>query len=387
MVQKNGGGWKVGFIVNPIAGMGGRVGLKGTDGEAVLRRAIELGARPVAWRRGLRFLRKLKKLLNHDGEILFLTVSGKMGERLLQKTFFGNYRVVLKAPRKTTACDTKNACRLFLEKKVDIIVFVGGDGTARDVLTVVGQRVPVLGVPSGVKVYSSVFGVSPEASARLLVLYLRGKCILRLAEVVDVDEEAFRKGLLSVKVFGYMKVPYEPLYLQSSKNSIPLTSEEEENKDSIAKYVVENLIEKNVIYILGPGTTVETIAKRMNLKKTVLGVDVLLNGKLIARDVNEREILDILSRLRLPTKIIVSPLGREGFLFGRGNQQISPRVLRKVGLENIIVVATRIKLRETPVFFVDTGDKGVDRLFAQRKFVKVLVDYNEYTMVKVKSMA
>ncbi|HDH07239.1 MAG TPA: hypothetical protein ENF87_02600, partial [Thermoproteales archaeon] len=176
---------KVGFIVNPIAGMGGRVGLKGTDG--VLEEALRRGATPVAPKRAREFLRALREL---DVDAFFLAVSSPMGSELLEKEGF-DYKVVLNVTSRTTAEDTKKAARI-MSSQVDILVFVGGDGTARDVLDVVDQKIPVIGVPAGVKMYSSVFGVNPRACAYLLKCFIEKRCGLKLAEVMDVDEEAFR---------------------------------------------------------------------------------------------------------------------------------------------------------------------------------------------------
>lgn len=379
---------KVGFIVNPIAGMGGRVGLKGTDGELILRKAIALGAKPIAEDRGARFLRRFKKLLKAEERegVLFLTASGKMGENCLKNVGGFKFSVIEKVGEDTTAQDTIRTARKLVLENVEIIVFVGGDGTARDVHSAVDQKVPVIGVPSGVKVYSSVFGITPEATAELLKCFLDKACSTRLAEVVDIDEEAYRQGRLDIRLYGYLKTPFRPLLLQQSKESIPLTEEEEENRRAIARYFVEELMEENVIYILGPGSTTATIAKELGVEKTLLGVDVLLNGKIILKDANEKQLLALLSKYGLPAKIVISPLGREGFLLGRGNQQISPEVVRKVGLDNIIVIATHQKLKETPVLFVDTGDERIDREFLKRKYLKVLTDYNEFTLVKVETL-
>ena len=368
---------RIGFLVNPIAGMGGSVGLKGTDGDAYFK-ALELGARPVAPLRARRFLNEVARLgLNVKAK--FIIAPHVMGEDYA-KDILKDYEVVGYVPSRTTSArDTKNVVREFIEYDVDLIVFVGGDGTARDVVEITGSRKPVLGVPSGVKVYSSVFAVNPEAAAKIVEAYINGTSILVEGEVLDIDEESFRRDELKIKLYGYASVPALMGFIQSSKEPSPLLESEIENQKAIARYVIENL-EPNTLYILGPGTTVKAITDELGLKKTLLGVDVLLNGKIVARDVSEKQLLELLNKYP-KAKIIVTPIGGQGFIFGRGNQQISPNVIRRVGRENIIVVATRRKLSKIRTLRVDTGDVNVDKLL--KGYIRVIVDYNEEVVMKV----
>ncbi|MCQ5340231.1 MAG: ATP-NAD kinase family protein [Candidatus Methanomethylicia archaeon] len=366
---------KVGFIINPIAGMGGAVGLKGTDGEEILEKAIKLGAEKVALKRAEEFLKSLGSLAN---TIEFWTCPGEMGEDIFNKLNI-NHKLIPGKRGKTTAEDTKFAAKYMLESNLDIIVFCGGDGTARDILDIIDMKVPVIGVPAGVKMQSGVFAINPRVAAELLIKYLWGELPLKEAEVADVDEESYRAGRLSTKLYGYLLTPYEPDYIQGMKTPTPIRDDIIENMEAIAKWIIENM-EDDTIYILGPGTTVKKILELLGLDGTLLGVDLLLNRRILKKDVNEKEILEFIRDNK--AKIIVSPIGKQGFIFGRGNQQISPKVIKMVGKENIIIISTKEKLKDIKFLRVDTGDIEVDKMFANG--VKVLIDYGLFRVMKVK---
>ena len=356
----------IGFVINPIAGMGGRVALKGTDG--VVEEAIRRGAKPVTPRRAREFLKNLKSNVN------FLTASGKMGAEVL-KDFKFPYEIVYNAPENTSAEDTKNAVREFLKRGAKLIVFVGGDGTARDVVEIADSKVPILGVPSGVKMYSSVFAVNPEKAAYIVEKFLKGEVSIGDGEVLDIDEYAYRNNELKIRLFGYAKIPIVEDMIQSSKSEYA-GGEEEEDKKSIAEFVVENM-EGNVLYLLGAGTTVAKIAEVLGVEKTLLGVDALYNGKIIGKDLGEKEILDLLERYPR-AKIIITPIGSQGFIFGRGNQQFSAKVLKRVGKENIIIIATPRKIGEIKKLRIDI-ENGEDL----KGYYKVLIGYGRYKIMKV----
>ena len=364
----------VGFIVNPIAGMGGAVGLKGTDGKAILERAITLGAKPIAPARAKSFLSELKPF---KGRIRLIVGSGGMGEDEARDCGFA-FTVLGKRKKETTADDTREAAKRIKEAGADLFVFCGGDGTARDVLNVVDTNLPVLGVPTGVKMHSAVFAVGPMAAARIAMEFLWEELPLREAEVMDVDEEAFRKGRVSARLYGYVLTPYEPSLIQGVKMASPMTESEMRNQAAIAIYIIENM-KPEVVYIIGPGTTTRTIGDLLDEKKTLLGVDLFCNKKLIANDVNEKQILEKVKRKT--AQIIVTPIGGQGFIFGRGNQQISPEVIRIVGRDNIVVIAAEGKLRSLKSLRVDTGDPSIDD--ALRGYIKVITDYKTERRMRV----
>ncbi len=364
----------MGFIVNPIAGMGGAVGLKGTDGRAILEKAIILGAKSIAPARAECFLAELEPV---KGRIRLIVGAGKMGEEEARKNGF-NFTVLGEKREKTTAEDTKEAARKIRDMGADLLVFCGGDGTARDVLDAVDTDLPVLGVPTGVKMHSAVFAVGPRAAARIAMEFLWEELPLREVEVMDVDEAAFREGRLSARLYGYVLTPYEPSLIQGVKVASSMTESELRNQAALAVYIIEEM-RPDVIYIIGPGTTTRTIADLLDEEKTLLGVDLFCNRKLIAKDVNEKKILEEIERKA--TQIIVTPIGGQGFIFGRGNQQISPAVIRQVGRDNIIVVATKHKLRGLKTLRVDTGDPDLDEEFSG--YIKILVDYKEERTMRI----
>jgi len=357
----------VGFIVNPIAGMGGAVGLKGTDGRAILKRATILGAKPIAPARARSFLSELKPVKR---SIQLVVGAGRMGENEARNCGF-TCTVIGKRKKETTAEDTREIAKRIRDAGADFLVFCGGDGTARDILEAVNINIPVLGVPTGVKMHSAVFAVEPRAAARIAMEFLCGELSLREAEVMDVNEEAFREGRVSAELYGYVLTPYEPDLIQGAKMASPMTEREMRNQAAIATYVIENM-KPYVVYIIGPGTTTRTIGDLLDTKKTLLGVDLFFDKKLIAKDVNEKQILEEIKGKT--AQIIVTPIGGQGFIFGRGNQQISPKVIRQVGWDNIVVVATESKLRSLKSLRVDAGDSSLDDTLRRRHF-KVITDY------------
>jgi predicted polyphosphate/ATP-dependent NAD kinase len=365
----------LGFIVNPVAGMGGAVGLKGTDGKAILNRAISLGAKPVASQRAEIFLKELFSVKDSLG--LFVG-AGDMGEAEAGKQELV-FDVKGESKSETTSEDTKLIAKEMVRAGVDLLVFCGGDGTARDVLEAVGMNVPVLGVPTGVKMHSAVFAVTPQAAARVAVGYLLGGLLVREAEVMDIDEQAFREGRLSAELYGYMLSPYEPRLIQGNKLESPTTESEVRNQAAIAVYIIEEM-KPEVIYIIGPGTTTRTISDLLDQKKTLLGVDLFRDRKIIAADANEKQILETIKEKK--ARIIVTPIGGQGFIFGRGNQQISAKVIRQVGLDNIVVVATKSKLDRLNSLRVDTGDLELDKEFRARE-IRVVRDYKITQMMNV----
>jgi len=363
----------VGLIINPVAGMGGRVGLKGTDGQHIFLESLKRGAEPIAKTRALEALRAAAPLDQYD----FLTAGGSMGEDLLRE-MTAKFEVIHVPSAVTSQKDTEEACRRIVERNARVLVFAGGDGTARDVLGAIDQKVPVIAIPSGVKMHSGVFSTTPEASGRILKIFASESLPVRRTEVMDIDEDAFRGGRLSASLYGYMMVPYEQSLIQPAKSEI-IGSSSEDEKDEIGQYLAESL-EDDLIYILGPGTTVEAVARHIGVEKTLLGVDVVMDGKLIVKDASENDLLAVLDG-NCRARIVVTPIGVQGFIFGRGNQQISSRVIRKVGPKNITVIAAPSKLRETERLRVDTGDTDLDAML--KGYWKVVVGYARRSVVKV----
>ena len=365
----------VGFIVNPIAGMGGAVGLKGTDVKEILNQARALGAIPIATKRAETFLTQLSPVKE---SLKLIVGAGDMGQNQAQNCGF-NCKVVGENKKETTSEDTQFIAKGIVVAGIELLVFCGGDGTTRDILKAVELKVPVLGVPTGVKMHSAIFAVSPQAAARVVATFLWGGLPLHEAEVMDVDEVAFRQGQLSAELYGYLLSPYEPHLIQGNKMASPMTENELENQVAIAININEEM-NSDIIYIIAPGTTTRTISDLLDQKKTLLGVDLFQNKKIIAKDVSEKQILQAINGKA--AKIIVTPIGGQGFIFGRGNQQISSKIIRQVGIDNIIAVATKSKLDRLESLRVDTGDPELDEQFRNHG-IKVVVDYKTIKEIKI----
>lgn len=364
---------RVGLVINPIAGMGGMVGLKGTDTPEVLDEAIRRGARPLAQERTLTALRAAGDLQGYE----FITAGGDMGEDVLRKCD-ARMTVVHRPKDRTTEKDTMDACSAILQAGVDLLMFTGGDGTARDVMDVVGEKVPVIGIPSGVKMHSGVFTNTPRDAGILLRRVRVEGLPSHPTEVMDIDEAEFRHGRLSASLYGYMLTPEEPRLMQPFKMAMG-GGDEEAHKEAIAKFFVEKM-HPGTLYILGPGTTLEAVGRKLEVDKTLLGVDMVADSRLVAKDADEETILRALDGYEA-SRIVVSPIGAQGFIFGRGNQQISARVIKKVGVRNIVILATPHKMQETRTLHVDTGDQDLDEVL--RGYGKVVIGYGKQLVVPI----
>jgi NAD+ kinase len=352
---------RIGVVVNPIAGMGGRVGLKGTDGKVEEARAR--GAEPRAPDRARE---ALDALATRAPGATVLTYADPMGEREAREAGFDPVIVGSPANPETTAADTRSAVTAFVEDGVDLVLFVGGDGTAVDVADALREAdsdLPILGVPAGVKVYSAVFAVSPAAAGRIAATFDTTEG----AEVVDVDEDAFRGGEVHTDLEAVVEVPVAG-ERQSAKQLGGGTVE------GLAAAVAEE-VRPGVTYVLGPGSTVGAIKRELGFEGSPLGVDVYRDGDVIVRDATED---DVLGTLGEDNVVVVSPIGGQGFVFGRGNDQISPAVLERSAVE---IVASRRKLDDIGVLRVDTGDPEVDK--SLRGWRRVRVGRFEHRLMEV----
>jgi len=364
---------KIGLIINPIAGMGGSVGLKGTDG--VSSKAKSMGAVPKS---AERTALALEALIEMKEQLQVIAGHGPMGEDVARELGFPVRTVGRAFGGETTSADTMIAAEKMAEEKVDLLMFAGGDGTARDIYSAVKDRLTVVGIPAGVKIHSAAYAINPRKAGDLAKKFLLAdSASTNEVEVIDIDEEAFRRESVKTKLFGYLKTPAEKNFLQVKKAS-SIKSDEQAQWD-IAHFIVENM-EKDTFYIIGPGSTTRPIMQLLNLPYTLLGVDLIYNKKLVKNDVAEQELLDTLFGC---CKIIITPIGGQGYLLGRGNQQISAKVVERVGKANIIVVSTRSKLQKLKgkPFLVDTNDASLDK--ALEGYVGVITGFREKVMNKI----
>jgi len=374
------GTYCLGLIVNPIAGMGGSVGLKGTDGDLVAK-AKAIGASPVA---ATRAVIALTPLVDIEEDLVVLTCSGEMGEAAAQ--YVGLHSIVLStiSDGATTAADTKIAATRILENGPELLLFVGGDGTARDLLQVVGNDTPLLGVPSGVKMHSAVFAATARAAGEVARNYLLAsdrQSLLQDAEILDREIISSGEYPLSPKLYGMVQTPQLSFLVPGAKSSSRLTDmaalEGAINRSKEA-------IEDECISLIGPGSTMQALKRQLGFEGTPLGVDVAKDGRCLATDVCEEEVLDLIKGQ--PARIVLSVVGGQGFLFGRGNQQLSARVIREVGIDNIVVVSSLEKLTALPgnCLLVDTGDDKLDDDLAG--YVKILVSSMRTVLMPVKTL-
>lgn len=360
---------KIGVVINPIAGMGGSVGLKGTDGFEILEEAVKRGAIRHSEERTIDAL----KILKTSSTVIF-SCEGNMGGDILTRLGIG-YNSVKEAADITTERDTIETVERFLKEKVDLIVFAGGDGTARNVCEVVADKIPVIGVPTGVKIHSPVFCITPFAAADLLKQFTKGKINqFKEAEVIDLNEEDYRKEKINTKLFGYMKIPYDSKLVQCKKTGS--SSNEKRSQIAIAEFVIEDM-KKDEIYLIGAGSTTKAITDRLNIKGSLLGIDAVKNKKIIGKDLQENEIINLIDNEIV--NLVITPIGGQGFIFGRGNQQLSGKILNQINKKKILIVSAKEKLNSLmgKNLLIDTGNEVINKYL--RGYYKVLTGYHEFT--------
>ena len=337
--------------------------------------AIKLGATPKSPDRAVNSLKTLAKSCS---ELRVLTVEGLMGEVEAQQAGYDPEIAYSPEKEKTRGEDTIRAAKKLVQKGVDLLLFAGGDGTARDICSVVGETIPVIGIPAGVKIHSPVFAQTPERAGSLAGLVLQEKLkIFHTAEVLDIDEDAYRKGEVTTTLYGYMNVPVERR-MQNRKAGSPMSERAAQNL--ICLDIIDNM-ESGVFYLIGPGSTNRPLLENLGCPCTLLGVDIIKDQKLIATDVSETQILQLVQGKKF--KIVVTPTGGQGYLFGRGNQQLSPAVLKLTGKDNIIIASTDEKLTHLKgePLHLDTGDNELDHKLAG--YYRVITGVRKQLMYKV----
>ncbi len=362
---------RIGFLVNPVAGAGGRAALKGSDDAGQIQSLVQSmtwGEGVNAFARGVQFVHRLDR-----SRAVVVTPPGPMGEDVVKAGTRAGGPVfeIVRLPgwNKTFGTTNREDTVRFVERlvdaRIDLLVFVGGDGTAVDVAQALIGRVPMLGVPAGVKMFSPVFAQTPELAA-LLLQPLGPKFATHEVDVLDLDERSYRDGAWVVAHQTVARVP-EGEGLQAGKGGA--TPTEGEGLEDLASWFWD-AARPGVAYVLGSGSTVGAIKTALG-GGTPLGVDVWKDGEWLARDASEEELLAVLGE-EGPATIVVSPTGTQGAILGRGTAQISPPVIERVGVADVVVVATPSKLLGLRELFVDTGDPDLDRSFPD--YVKVRTD-------------
>ncbi|MCA0893872.1 ATP-NAD kinase family protein [Microbulbifer agarilyticus] len=371
---------KLGLIINPWAGVGGPAGLKGSDGVDTVTRALAAGIEPQSHKRAAIALSALQPF---SESLQIVTFAGDMGEELAASLGFTVEVIGAAAGDRSTPRDSELAAAAIRDAGADLIVFAGGDGTARNMVNALGDGFPVLGIPAGVKMHSACFAISPRAAGEVLRRLMAGELVdLHQREVRDIDEKSFREGRVSTRYYGELLVPEEGHFLQAVKNAG--REVEELAVADIAAQMVEEIdeLDPEALYVFGPGSTTLAVLNELGEEGTLLGVDLWRNGSLVAADVSAPQIVQAIAQHReshpeRPVKIILTAIGGQGHLIGRGNQQLNPQVLTSVGRENLLVVATKTKVSELGgrPLLIDSGDPALDEAWSG--FVRVVTGYRD----------
>ena len=376
---------RLGLLVNPDAGLGGRLGLKGSDGQAELARSM--GAEDRSGPR-MRAMLEHFSSIHRAGfeEISWVTSEGRMGTEWLPEAEIGSISTVHSSSGGTSATDTQDAVNSLLETEIDLLVYAGGDGTTRDVVAALesaeSPETPVIGVPTGVKMHSGCFAASPKAAAEALSSWLIGDLLLASTEVLDLDEDLYRQGKWVVRLYAEAMTPSSPRWMQGSKQRIE-ASGEEDTTEGLADHVRELLVSDDRMLIWGSGGTLRRIAEMNEFQPTNLGIDATIGNEQVGTDLSESDLLALLSGHDGATTLLLSPMGGQGFLIGRGNLQLSPQVLRLIGIDNILGVVTPAKLLSVRRLRIETGDPDLDADFAAMRYMKVLQGYRTTRVLPV----
>ncbi len=364
---------RIGFLVNPIAGLGGKKAWKGTDDIEQAWDFFEQGEE-YSFERVQQALKSIPPQL----PLHFYYCDDPMGANIIDDFEINKEIVYSPVEDRTSSEDTKSACKVFLEKEVDLIIFVGGDGTARDVTSIIGDKIPVLGIPSGVKMFSGCFLYRPQDLGEILDEMVHGETVLAPEDVMDVNEELFRENKVQARLYGQLMVPQKLGLIQGGKVSSSVDSPDIYSSISLELKEESDVLKDFVV--LGTGSTVFHVMKELGVDKTLLGVDLLSEGKIIARDVNEEGLFELTKGKDI--KIILTPIGGQGFLLGRGNQQISSRVLKNAQSFEFLIVSTENKLDTIEKLEIDL-DEQVDIPDIRYNYIRVLTGYHQYAMKEI----
>ena len=366
---------RIGVLVNPAAGLGGKLGLKGSDGQADIARSM--GAEDRSGPRMEKMLIHFSSI-DRTENIEWVTSDGRMGSDWFPNNFSDKVESRHSSKGKTSASDTCDLVKQLLESKIDVLIYGGGDGTTRDIVRNLQENncpeLPIIGVPSGVKMHSGCVATSPKAAAEVLSSWIRGDLLVSNTEVLDLEEEKYRQGKWIVKLYAEAMTPNSPKWMQGSKELIQ-TDSEEEIIQGISEHIFESLVEEDRMIIWGSGGTLRTIGKMLNFNLTTLGIDITVGKSQIATDVNEQQITQHIQSHSGIISLLLSPMGGQGFLIGRGNLQLSPKVIRMIGIENIIGIVTPSKLLSVRKLRIDSGDDELDSEFSELKYMKVIQGY------------
>ena len=377
---------RIGILANPDAGLGGRLGLKGSDGQAELARAK--GAEDRSGPRLESMLGHFSKIHRGDSrQVEWITSTGRMGtEWIPAELEFGTISEVHQSPGKTSASDTQDAVARLLEAGIDLLVYSGGDGTTRDIIASLSDsetpELPVIGVPSGVKMHSGCFASSPKAAAEVLSAWIHGDLLVSSTEVLDLDEDLYRKGKWVVRLYAEAFSPNSPRWMQGSKELVQ-TESEEEIIIGLSDHIGESIVEDGHLVIWGSGGTLREIGGNIGFELTTLGIDATIGSEQVGTDLAESGLIELLDSHEGPITLLLSPMGGQGFLIGRGNLQLSPTVLSSIGIDNILGVVTPAKLLTVRALRIETGDESLDQEFAAKRYMKVLQGYRTTRILPV----
>jgi len=372
--------FKLGLVINPIAGIGGSVALKGSDGVGVAEQAMALGATAKS---NARASLALEILLPYKDNMTIYTVSSDMGESTAKALGFTTQVVHQVENEVTTERDTELAVKALIDEGIDLLLFAGGDGTARNVCHIVDDKFPVLGIPAGCKIHSGVYAITPKAAGRVVELMITNQLVsLTDADVMDIDESLFREGIVKAKRFGEMRVPSELRYIQAVKSG------GKESDELVLQDIAADVIAKmdDELFIIGSGSTTAFVMEELALENTLLGVDAICQQTLIASDLTEADLWQLMQPYKLgQIKLVITLIGGQGHIFGRGNQQLSPRIIRAIKKENIMIIATKAKLNalQARPLIADTGDSELDMELSG--YLPVITGYNDQVLYPVAS--
>lgn len=372
--------FNLGLVINPIAGIGGSVALKGSDGEGIAEQAIALGATAKS---NARASLALEILLPYKDNITIYTVSGDMGESSAKALGFTTKVIHEVESEITSERDTEQAVTKLITQDIDLLLFAGGDGTARNVCHIVEDKFPVLGIPAGCKIHSGVYAITPKAAGRVVELMITNQLVsLTDADVMDIDESLFRQGIVKAKRYGEMQVPSELRYIQAVKSG------GKESDELVLQDIAADVISKmdDELFIIGSGSTTAFVMEELALENTLLGVDAVQEQELVASDLTEPKLWQLIQTYQQgQVKLVITLIGGQGHIFGRGNQQLSPRVIRAIGKDNIYIIATKTKLNtlDARPLITDTGDSELDMELSG--YLPVITGYNDQVLYPVAS--